>query len=452
MQEFYPFLRVALLSLLINYSQAQTLTARPGVSMAPVSHGFYEYLPQGYSTSSSQTYPLMIFFHGSAEVGNGTSDLPNVLRNGPPKLINQGTFPTSFTVNGHTYSFIMLIPQSDNWASWIDVDSMINYAERNYKVDVNRIYLTGLSMGGSPVWDYPASSVAHAQRVAAILPVAGAYGLYQSGPQNIASGHLPVFATHNLNDPTVSSDLTINNVALVNNSTNPAPNPKARDSIFNVSGHDAWTTTYNPNINMIDGMNVYEWLLTNQRNVTIPLPVKLASYSARAVGGTAVVEWTTAMEDNNRYFILERSGDGQSFAAIDTIAAAGHGGGGASYRQVDERPGAGVNFYRLSQVDLDGKTTWFDVLTVSFAAASSALRLSPNPSPGLVYMEMSGAAAGLLKVRLSDQQGKVLKNWSFTKQAGSWKQALDPGSIPPGVYIITIEGKGLKEVRQFIRQ
>ncbi|HEY6899662.1 MAG TPA: hypothetical protein VI233_03430, partial [Puia sp.] len=344
MQEFYPFLRVALFSLLFNYSQAQTLTARPGVSMAPVSNGYYEYLPQGYSTSAPQGYPLMLFFHGSGEVGDGVTNLSAVLRNGVARLIGQGTFPKTFTVNGQTYSFIVLMPQSSNWVSWIDVDSMINYAERNYNVDKNRIYLTGLSMGGSPVWDYPASSVAHAQRVAAILPVSGAYGLYQSGPQNIASGHLPVFATHNLNDPTVSSDLTINNIDLINNSTNPPPSPRARDSIFNVSGHDAWTVTYDPNIKMIDGRNVYEWLLTNQRNIVgVPLPVQLTAYSAKASGSYAVIGWTTAMEDNNRYFILERSGDGQVFTAIDTIAAAGHGGSGASYRQVDERPLAGVN-------------------------------------------------------------------------------------------------------------
>lgn len=453
MKEFYPFFRVALLSLLLNYSQAQTFTAHPGVDVSANSHGFYEYLPQGYSTSGSQTYPLILFFHGSSEVGNGTTDLSTVLRNGIPRLMNQNQFPVSFTVNGHTYSFIVLCPQYTTYPYNPDVESTLEYAIQHYRVDLNHVYLTGLSAGGIPVWDYPNSSLEHANRIAAIVPICGAYGLTGAGPQNIASSHLPVLATHNLNDPTVPSSTTVNNVNAINNTTNPPPNPAAISIIFNASGHDAWTQTYDPNEALIGGLNVYQWMLQFQRNiVSVPLPVKLTNYSARAAGSTAVVEWTTASEENNRYFILERSGDGQQFSAIDTIAAAGHGGGGASYRQVDERPLAGVNFYRLVQVDLDGKANYFDVLTVNFAAGNVTLRLSPNPSPGAVYLEMGGSLSGLLQVRLSDQQGKVLKNWSFRKQAGVWKQAIDPGSMPPGVYFITVEGNGLKEVRQFVRQ
>ena len=61
--------------------------------------GFYRALPARYD-STSKKYPLLIFLHGSGEMGNGTTDLPLVLRNSVPKLINNKKFPPSFNVGG----------------------------------------------------------------------------------------------------------------------------------------------------------------------------------------------------------------------------------------------------------------------------------------------------------------------------------------------------------------
>jgi predicted peptidase len=151
------FLRVAisfffLLGFSRSYSQVQN--ARINTVMSSNVHGFYEYLPQGYSTDN-QTYPLIIFVHGIGELGYGdATSLPLVLRNGTPKLINAGTFPSSFTVNGQTFKFIILSPQFISWPTPDDIQAVIDYALKNYRVNVNRVYLTGLSMGGGPVWDY----------------------------------------------------------------------------------------------------------------------------------------------------------------------------------------------------------------------------------------------------------------------------------------------------------
>ena len=92
---------------------------------------------------------------------------------------------------------------------------MINYALQHYRVDPTRIYLTGLSMGGGATWDYPAyggTNGSYAMKIAAILPVSGADTLYRDGSQTIASANLPVYATHNQDDPTVPSVYTVANV------------------------------------------------------------------------------------------------------------------------------------------------------------------------------------------------------------------------------------------------
>ncbi|HTI94739.1 MAG TPA: T9SS type A sorting domain-containing protein [Puia sp.] len=459
MKEFYTFLRVSLFAFLTNVfagtpAAAQTLTPRY-ISTCAHSLGFYEYLPAGYDPASSKKYPLIVFLHGIGELGNGTTQLPNILDNGIANLIGNGTFPKSFTVNGQTFSFIVIMPQFTNWPGAADASSVLDYAVAHYNVDLNRLYMTGLSMGGGTVWAYAGASIVNSQRLAAILPVSGAFDLDAQGGQNIATAELPVFATQNQDDPTVNVYTTINNIKFINSSTNPAPNPPALDTIFPVSGHDSWTTTYNPNIALHNGLNVYQWLLQFQRGTAgaVPLPVTMTAYAAVVSGSVVNVDWTTAIEQNNRYFIIQRSTDGQNFSNLDTIASAGPTQNGHSYIYTDAHPAAGDNFYRLEQVDLDGTATYFGVLKVSLSTGSgTSFHLTPNPASGPVYLEMANAVTGPLQVRLSDAQGRILRAWTFDKQSLDWTQAIDPGTIPAGSYFITVYGNSFKEVRQLIRK
>src|SRR5689334_774788 len=78
----------------------QTFTPVYNTTMAFSSHGYYEYLPEGYN-NNSEKYPLILFFHGAGEMGNGTpGQLENVLHLGLPRMMSLGTFPSSFTLNG----------------------------------------------------------------------------------------------------------------------------------------------------------------------------------------------------------------------------------------------------------------------------------------------------------------------------------------------------------------
>lgn len=225
--------------------------------------GFYAALPARYD-STTKDYPLLIFCHGVGELGSGSaSSLVTVLRNGPPRLINAGTFPPAFTVNGHSFSFIVLSPQFKNWPGADDINQLITYAIAHYRVDTTRVYLTGLSMGGGVTWDYAGSNKYDAKRVAAILPVCGAASPTRQKADTMAAVNLPVWALHNQNDPTVSSSNSVNFVSYINAAT-PVPDPAARLTIFPVSGHDAWSKAYDPAYTE-NGMNVYQWMLQYHR-------------------------------------------------------------------------------------------------------------------------------------------------------------------------------------------
>src|SRR5690348_2025498 len=124
----YLYVLIGMIMLFSQKAFSQVQTPRY-ISITSNTNAFYEYLPQGYSATSTQKYPFILFLHGMGELGDGSaSNLPLVLRNGPPKLINQGTFPTSFTVNGQTFRFVVLSPQFINWPTSADIDAVISYA------------------------------------------------------------------------------------------------------------------------------------------------------------------------------------------------------------------------------------------------------------------------------------------------------------------------------------
>jgi len=226
--------------------------------------GFWEYLPQGYN--NNETYPLIISIHGVGELGQGNwSDLPRILNTGIPRLIQNGQFPVSFWSGGQSHKFIVISPQFRNWPVPNDVNDMINYAVQNYRVNPSRIYVTGMSMGGGITWEYAS---AFASRVAAIVPVCGASWPDHGRAQQIASGKVAVWATHNDADGTVPAWYTNDYVTHINNN---GANPPARKSIWASNSHDAWTKTYDPNYRE-NNLNIYEWMLQYAKGSSAPPP------------------------------------------------------------------------------------------------------------------------------------------------------------------------------------
>jgi len=220
--------------------------------------GFYKALPARYD-STTKKYPLLVFLHGIGETGNGTTDLPRLLGNAVPRLLNHKTFPAAFMVNGTAYSFIVINPQFKEWPQPADVNALIDYAVAHYRIDESRIYVAGLSMGGGNTWDY---AVTYPSRVAAVVPICGASWPTKEQLGKIAAANLPVWAFHNNDDGIVGVDATTTNVHTVNLFKPAIP---AKMTIWASGGHDAWTKATDPATRECDGKNMYEWLLQHSR-------------------------------------------------------------------------------------------------------------------------------------------------------------------------------------------
>jgi len=272
LRKFFPTLLILVVfcgRLEAQYPVQTPITA----NIDPAIQGYYEWLPPDYNSQPNKTYPILIFLHGIGEIGNGSqAQLPKVLVNGPPKLINNKTFPTSFTVGGKNFSFIVVTPQfNSNARNYNVVDNLVNYMVKKYRVDPTRIYLTGLSMGGGISWIYAAGKPEFADRLAALLVVCGNTQPYPANVKILAESNLPVKVMHNSGDPTVPVAYSIDWVNDLNASLPPI-NPPAKLTVFNASGHDAWSKAYDPNYKE-NGQNVYEWMLNYSRGgATAPPP------------------------------------------------------------------------------------------------------------------------------------------------------------------------------------
>jgi dienelactone hydrolase len=308
-------------------AMAQTHTPRY-VSMAARTKGFYEYLPEGYNPSGTTTYPLLLFITGIGEFGSGsTTDLPKVLKWGPPKLIQASTFPKSFTVNGQTHRFIVITPQfvTSPRPTAADIEAVLNYIVAHYKVNTRRIYITGLSYGGGVTWSYPGDNAGYAQRAAAVVPVAGAApsggdSTIKARSRTIAVNNVPVWAFHNLNDPSVPVATANSYITYINQP--PAPTPPARKTIFNVSGHDAWTKAYDPAYKE-NNLNVYQWMLQYQRSTPNAKIIQVNVYGGtNPFNNTAWNNWnvgTTAA--TNKTFSALKYSNGTTSAVSATLSA-----------------------------------------------------------------------------------------------------------------------------------
>ena len=197
------------------------------------------YLPEDYLTSQKD-FPLILFLHGAGERGN---DVSKVEIHGPPKLIAK---------EGKSFPFVIVSPQcpkEDWWTSGKQLDILNAFLDdilENYRIDKDRIYLTGLSMGGYGTWSL---SAAHPDRFAAIAPICGGGNTWDA--RRVAN--LPVWVFHGAKDQVVPIEKSEIMVAALEKTGG-----SVEFTVYPETGHDSWTETYN-------NPDLYEWFLKHSR-------------------------------------------------------------------------------------------------------------------------------------------------------------------------------------------
>lgn len=208
--------------------QAQKLDRTVHVTM-----DYLIYLPKDYADKDS--WPLMLFLHGAGERGN---DLDRVKVHGPPKLI----------AAGKEFPMIVISPQcpSDHWWRPNELNALLDEIVEKYKVDQDRIYVTGLSMGGFGTWALAAYAP---ERFAALVPICGGGEAFTVRYLS----HLPVWVFHGAKDSVVPLSASETMVEALRKAKG-----NVKFTVYPDADHDSWTETYN-------NPELYTWLLQQKR-------------------------------------------------------------------------------------------------------------------------------------------------------------------------------------------
>jgi predicted peptidase len=218
--------------------------------------GYLQALPASYADHPGKRYPLLIFLQGTGGMGDGSiASLTQIENGGIPGCLKRKTLPANFTVNGETYQFIYFTPQFKIWPGPSEVNDVVNFAMKKFRVDSSKVYITGLSMGGGVLWNYAA---AYGNRLAAIVPISGASGPDANQALEIAQSGVCIWAFHNDGDPRVPVYYTQEWVKLINLDN---PRVPARMTIFNADKHNAWSAAYDTAYKE-HGQNIFEWMLS----------------------------------------------------------------------------------------------------------------------------------------------------------------------------------------------
>jgi hypothetical protein len=179
-------------------------------------------------------------------------------------------------------------------------------------------------------------------------------------------------------------------------------------------------------------------------------PVSLTNVSVKKQFETIVVNWQTASETNNAYFAIERSDNALDFKTIGQVKGAGTTGTPQYYAYFDDIPLPNINYYRIKQVDFDGKSTNSKIIAIDNAVKSSGiLKMDPSVYNGILSVDIQSDDLAVL--RISDVSGRVVLSKKDVAKGVSTVQ-FDVHFLPNGVYFLSfVTANGVK-TEKFVKQ
>ncbi len=184
-----------------------------------------------------------------------------------------------------------------------------------------------------------------------------------------------------------------------------------------------------------------------------PLPVELTSFTANASAAGVTLMWTTASEINNRGFEVERSYDGNIFSSVGFVNGHGTSTEIHNYTFTDkpENNAGGTFYYRLKQVDMNGQSTYSQVLTVNFDLPThySLAQNFPNPFNPSTTIKYTVPQNGPVTIKLYDVTGREVATLvNEVKTVGSYDLKFNASGLASGVYIYRMIAKDFVSVKK----
>ncbi|PWH84879.1 hypothetical protein DIT68_12095 [Brumimicrobium oceani] len=167
-----------------------------------------------------------------------------------------------------------------------------------------------------------------------------------------------------------------------------------------------------------------------------PLPVELINFSA-SCEEQVEINWTTASESNSDQFIVEKSRDGINWNFVESLSAAGNSVNEIDYKLTDRNISNGIHYYRLRQIDFDGKEEVFGPISVSCSPKSNSMIVYPNPTEGKITVKIqSQQAISNAEIILLDFNGRIIAKQVLDILKGENEVYFNETGLSKGVYLV----------------
>ncbi|HMU47027.1 MAG TPA: T9SS type A sorting domain-containing protein [Chitinophagaceae bacterium] len=214
------------------------------------------------------------------------------------------------------------------------------------------------------------------------------------------------------------------------------------------------TATGNPTTGTVTRTNVTvfsPFTLGSTIDNANPLPVKFSGIKAFEKQSGIQLDWTAYQEENVDMYEVERSADGVLFVPIGTVDSR-NSVTETKYSFFDAAPLPGVSFYRLRNVDIDGKSGYSNIVKVSLDKSVKSITIYPNPVRGeFISLQSSDLAKGNYSVRIMNAAGQQVYNQRFSHTGGAINETIQlPSGMQSGIYILQLDKEGAKVMAKAI--
>jgi hypothetical protein len=172
----------------------------------------------------------------------------------------------------------------------------------------------------------------------------------------------------------------------------------------------------------------------------LALPVGLLDFTGRLQNNSVVLNWKTSFELNSQGFDIEKSYDGQTFEKIGYVAAAGLSNVTLNYQFKDEMIAQENNYYRLKQIDLDGRFDYSRVVLIKDPLDQKfVFRVMNNPFNTSIDIQFGKIPPGKVQARLMDMNGSVMMRWDLNNVSlNRVRLQLGNKQLASAVYVLNV--------------
>ncbi len=186
------------------------------------------------------------------------------------------------------------------------------------------------------------------------------------------------------------------------------------------------------------GFTYHTFTSNGTLTVNTSLPVNWVSFTAKKVPAGVQLNWVVSSETNNLRYDIQRSADGTAFNTIASLPSQDENSiTSQSYTYTDANPFSGFSFYRIRQVDIDGRYSYSIIVPVGENSAAGII-VGPNPITNNIQITLPAAMSAMYECRIFNTAGAVLTE----KRIGQGTSSIYLNAAPGGIYILTLWQNG----------